>query len=51
MYASYFVLFAKLFLEYYVFGGKQKRDAARAAKVKSMLKGVDKKDPEFNKLD
>jgi hypothetical protein len=52
MYASYFVLFAKLFLEYYVFGGKQKRDAARAAKakVKSMLKEVDKKDPEF-KLD
>lgn len=29
MYFSYFVLFAKLFLEHYVFGGREKKEAAR----------------------
>jgi len=41
MYASYFVLFAKLFLEYYVFGGKQKRQAAYLAKLNAQEKKKD----------
>jgi len=38
MYLSYFVLFAKLFLEYYVFGGKEKKAAERAAAEAKKLK-------------